>query len=101
MIDKPDFEPEFYEKQILQMKSRYESLFKKWKYSWKKYFTEIENGCRNKNYWIWCCLVGLEKTIRDCEGQRPSLAFLEKDRSIRIQKVIGDFYKNETYVRDL
>jgi len=100
-VDSPEFEPEFYEKQVLQMKERYATHFKKWRYSWPKYIQEVENSLRNKTYWIWCYLVGFEKFLQMCGDKKPLYPHLEKDRTERIYRIVGDFYKNEAYVRDL
>lgn len=103
MLASPDFEPEFYEKQIVMMKDRYEKIFKKWKLPWKSYLKDVEKRLRSRTYWMWNYLIGLEFFVKIWHGQcgSPSKEALEKDKDSRISRIVGDFYKFEQYVKNI
>lgn len=103
MLSKPDFEAEFYEKQIVSMKERYATVFKKLKLPWKSYIKDVEKRLRNRTYWMWNYLVGLEAFVQPYQksGQSPTKEILEKDKDSRISRIVGDYYKVEQYVKNL
>lgn len=101
MLDSPDFEPEFYDQQIKMMTDRYAVIFKKWKAGWKTYLKDVSKRLRDRKYWMWNYLVGLEKFIQDCGENIPSKELIEKDKDSRISRIVGDFYKFEQFVRNL
>jgi hypothetical protein len=101
MLDSPDFEPEFYDEQNRMMMERYVVVFKKWKIPWKTYVKDVEKRLRNRKYWFWSYLVGLEKFIQDMGENVPSKELVEKDKDSRISRIVGDFYKVEQYIRNL
>jgi hypothetical protein len=101
MLDSPDFEPAFYDEQIRLMAERYIVMFKKWKYPWKTYLKDVEKRLRNRKYWMWNYMVGLEKFVKDIGDNLPSRELIEKDKDSRISRIVGDFYKFEQYVRNL
>jgi hypothetical protein len=101
MLDSPDFEPEFYDEQNRMMMERYVVVFKKWKIPWKTYVKDVEKRLRNRKYWLWSYLVGIEKFIQDMGENVPSKELVEKDKDSRISRIVGDFYKVEQYIRNL
>lgn len=101
MLSEPDFEPEFYEKQIAIMQGRYAKIFKSWKLPWKSYIKDVSKRLRNRTYWIWNYLIGLESFIQSHNKQAPTKDLLEKDKDSRISRIVGDFYKVEQYVKGL
>ena len=101
MLDSPDYEPEFYDEQIRLMQERYALIFKKWKHPWKSYIKDVSKRLRDRKYWMWNYLVGLEKFIQDNGDFVPSKEAVEKDKDSRISRIVGDFYKFEQYVRSL
>jgi len=101
MLDSPDFEPEFYDEQNRMMMERYVVVFKKWKIPWKTYVKDVEKRLRNRKYWLWSYLIGIEKFIQDMGENVPSKELVEKDKDSRISRIVGDFYKVEQYIRNL
>jgi|694.fasta_scaffold01232_48 hypothetical protein len=101
MLDSPDFELEFYDEQNRMMMERYVVVFKKWKIPWKTYVKDVEKRLRNRKYWLWSYLVGIEKFIQDMGENVPSKELVEKDKDSRISRIVGDFYKVEQYIRNL
>jgi len=101
MLDSPDFELEFYDEQNRMMMERYVVVFKKWKSPWKTYVKDVEKRLRNRKYWLWSYLVGIEKFIQDMGENVPSKELVEKDKDSRISRIVGDFYKVEQYIRNL
>jgi len=102
MLAEPDFEPEFYEQQIIMMEKRYSKLFLKWHLSWNKYYNYVRSQLRQKDYWIWVYLCGFEKFVQEQgiekEGRQKRLY---QDADQRIARIIDDHYKVQNYVRDL
>lgn len=101
MTDSPSLDPEFYTQQIQAMQERYAVIFKRWKLSWNSYINDVERRLRNRKYWMWCYLVGLEKFIQAQKDLKPSSEAVEEDKNGRISRIVGDFYKNEQYIRSL
>jgi hypothetical protein len=101
MLESPDFELEFYDEQNRMMMERYVVVFKKWKIPWKTYVKDVEKRLRNRKYWLWSYLVGIEKFIQDMGENVPSKELVEKDKDSRISRIVGDFYKVEQYIRNL
>lgn len=102
MIEKPEFEPEFYAKQIEQMANRYSKLFSKWNLSWKKYYDYVCYKLRDNQYWIWIFLCGFEKFIKEkSEESKGRRNRLYKDADMRIYRIIGNTYQIENYIRSL
>jgi hypothetical protein len=101
MLDSPDFELEFYDEQNRMMMERYVVVFKKWKIPWKTYVKDVEKRLRNRKYWLWSYLIGIEKFIQDMGENVPSKELVEKDKDSRISRIVGDFYKVEQYIRNL
>ena len=102
MLENPEFEPEFYSKQISMMENRYSKIFKNWGINWEKYYTEVRYELRNRQYWIWVYLCGLEKFIQESgwiADNRKSKQ--KKDAENRIRRIIGDSLKIEEYIRSL
>lgn len=93
---------EFYKKQNEQMVERYIIYFKKWGINWKEYYKFVINRLNNNDYWIWCFLCGFEKFLQE-EGwkERGRKENLYKDAESRIWRIIGHFYKNKEYLRNL
>ena len=89
MLQSPDFEPEFYERQVLQMKDRFSKLFKRMRLPWKTYIRDVERRLRGRTYWLWNYLVGLEAFMQPHQrcGTDPSREALEKDKDSRISKI--------------
>jgi hypothetical protein len=83
------------------MMERYVVVFKKWKIPWKTYVKDVEKRLRNRKYWLWSYLVGIEKFIQDMGENVPSKELVEKDKDSRISRIVGDFYKVEQYIRNL
>ena len=100
MIDKPDFEPEFYEEQIKMMEERYSKYFTKWKLSWNKYKKYVDVALRSDRYWIWVYYCGFEKFLQETNG-RPATPVLYKDAEARIARIIGDSFKIKSYINTL
>lgn len=102
MLADPDFEPEFYENQILMIRKRYAQIFKSWNINWDAYFENISHRLRNNQYWIWVYLCGLEKFIQE-DGYKSTnrKEKLEKDADARIGRIIGDSFKVIEYVKSL
>jgi hypothetical protein len=101
MLASPEFEPEFYIEQNKKMIARYEKIFKKWRAGWTMYYKDVCKRLRNREYWLWNYLVGLEKFIQEQVDQKPSKELLEQDKNSRISRIVGDFYKTENYVKGL
>lgn len=101
MLASPDFDEKFYLDQNEKMKSRYASVFKKWKIGWKTYFKDTEKRLRGRTYWIWVYLVGLEAFFKSQKDCVPSEELVETDKNSRISRIVGDYYKIEQYVRNL
>lgn len=103
MLQSPDYEPEFYEKQVIQMKDRFAKIFKGFKLPWKTYIKDVEKRLRGRTYWLWNYLIGLESFIQPYQksGISPNKEYLEKDKDSRISRIVGDFYKVEQYVKGL
>jgi hypothetical protein len=102
MLDQPEFEPEFYEKQIKMMEDRYSKLFKKWHLSWAKYYNYVTHSLRHKNYWIWVYFCGFEKFVQEQgDEEKGRHARLYKDADERIRRIIGDYFKIQEYVKSL
>jgi hypothetical protein len=62
---------------------------------------DVEKRLRNRKYWMWNYMVGLEKFVKDIGDNLPSKELIEKDKDSRISRIVGDFYKFEQYVRNL
>ena len=99
MID-PEFTPEFYKEQIEMMEERYSKYFLKCKLSWNKYNNRICKSLKYNQYWIWIYYCGFEKFLQETHS-KPSAVQLETDADNRIARIIGDFYKNQNYVKSL
>jgi len=101
-MDTPDYEPEFYEKQIKMMEDRYSKLFKKWNLSWDAYHNHVIEKLRNKRYWVWCYLCGFEKFVQEQgDTKRGRCDRLYKDADERIRRIVGDYFKIQYYVKSL
>jgi hypothetical protein len=102
MLDTPDYEPEFYENQIKIMEERYSKIFKKWNLNWEKYNNYVVSKLKNKKYWIWCYLCGFEKFIQEQGDEKKGRhQRLYKDADERTKRIIGDYFKVQSYVRSL
>ena len=111
MLEEQEFEDEFYKEQIKMMEERYSKHFLKCKFrfkykervynkaSWKKYKEYICEKLKNNQYWIWVYYCGFEKFLQ--ETKEPSCKKLEADANERIARIIGDFYKVQSYVKSL
>ena len=102
MVNPPEFESSFYEKQNQQMEERYSIYFKKWKINWKSYKTYIEKSLRFNSYWMWIYWVGFEKFLQeDSAVEKGRRNRLYKDADDRIARIIGDHFKIEGYLKSL
>lgn len=102
MLEPPEFEPEFYEKQNAMMCTRYGKLFKRWHLSWEAYLDYASRKLRNDNYWLWVFLCGLEKFIQEQgDEEKGRRTRLYKDADERIRRIIGDSQKIKDYMRQL
>lgn len=102
MLEDPEFEPEFYSKQIAMMQDRYAIIFKSWNINWEKYYTYVSEKLRNRQYWIWVFLCGLEKFVQE-DGWKSTdrRTKLYRDADNRIIRIIGDSFKVEEYIKSL
>jgi hypothetical protein len=102
MLEKPEFEPEFYENQIEKMGDRYSKLFKKWGLSWNSYHNYVVEKLQNNRYWLWVYLCGFEKFVQE-EGdqEKGRRTRLYKDADARIRRIVGDYFKIKEYVNQL
>jgi len=102
MLEDPEFEPEFYAKQIAMMEQRYGKLLKKWGLSWDSYYNYVTDKLKHKPYWIWVYLCGFEKFVQE-QGDEPKgrRSRLYKDADERIRRIIGDYFKIQDYVKTL
>lgn len=102
MLEEPEFEEAWYAEQNKKMAARYGVLFQRWKLSWNKYFTHVQERLRYNEYWIWVYLCGFEKFVQEQAGTRTGLRKrLEKDQDERIRRIVGDFYKIQDYIKTL
>jgi hypothetical protein len=84
------------------MEERYAKLFKKWHLSWDAYYNYVKDKLRGKKFWLWVYLCGFEKFAQEqSDNQKGRSKLLYKDADERIRRIIGDFYKNSEYVRNL
>ena len=102
MLEDPEFEPEFYQKQIDMMEQRYAKLFKKWHLSWTAYYGYVIEKLKAKQYWIWVFLCGFEKFVQE-QGEigAKRRSRLYKDADERIRRIIGDYNQIQDYVKHL
>lgn len=102
MLSKPEFEPEFYEKQVELLTGRYSKLFKKWNISWNKYKNYIYSKLKYNTYWIWIFLCGFEKFIQEQTQDKFNLrARIYHDANTRIYLMLKDEISVQTYLRSL
>lgn len=101
-MQEPEFEPEFYAKQISMMEERYEKIFQAWDVNWGKYYTQVCKKLRNRQYWIWIFLCGLETFVQDDAGKtKGKKQRLVKDTIRRIRRIVGDSFRIEEYIKSL
>lgn len=101
-MDRPDYEPEFYENQISMMEKRYSIIFKKWNLNWITYHSYVIEKLRNKRYWVWCYWCGFEKFVQEQGDEKKGRRNrLYKDADDRIRRIIGDYFKTQEYVNSL
>jgi hypothetical protein len=102
MLEKPEYEAEFYLKQNEMMELRYEKIFETWSLSWNKYINAIYKRLNNNPYWIWVYLCGFHKFVKE-EGHisEDRHSRLYQDMNNRIYRIIGDYYQVKRYVEDL
>jgi hypothetical protein len=102
MLNAPEFESDFYEKQIELMESRYSRLFKNWGVKWDAYIKYVTAKLKNNRYWLWIFLCGFEKFIKEqsqeSNGRRDRIY---KDADIRIRMMIKDDLKFQEYMRSI
>lgn len=102
MLSDPDYEPEFYKEQNEKMIERYSQLFKVWKVDWNKYFNYVKYKLKDKDYWLWSYLCGFEKFVQeDGWKEKDRNTRLYKDADSRIWRILGDYYKNQEYLKSL
>lgn len=102
MLEKPEYDNEFYLNQNKMMELRYEKIFSNWKLSWKSYKNEAYNRLNNNIYWIWIFLCGFEKFIQSINpNKKPKRETIYKDMNDRIYRIIGDHYQVNKYISEL
>ena len=103
-MNDPEFEPEFYSKQINLMCERYSVIFKSWGIKWEKFYEEARKKLKYRQYWIWIYLCGIEtfvqKEIKN-KNKNNIIEKLEKESNFRIQKIAGPTLRTEGYIDSL
>jgi hypothetical protein len=101
MLEPPEFEDSWYAKQNAKMEARYGKIFKKWKLSWDKYYSHVQEKLRYNNYWLWVYLCGFEKFVQETHDRAGLVAWLKKDQEDRIRRIIGKTFEIQEYIRTL
>lgn len=100
----PEFEKEFYEKQIKEMSLRYEQVFKAWKMNWNKFYKFFSSKLDNNTFRIWIFLFGLEPIMKKC-GFKPNknekIKFIQESSKKRIYQIIKDDEKIKFYLKNI
>ena len=101
-MQEPEFEPEFYAKQISMMEERYARIFQIWGVNWDGYYEQVCKKLRNRQYWIWIFLCGLETFVQNDAGKASDKKKrLVKDTKRRLRRIIGDSFEVEEYIKSL
>lgn len=100
MLASPDYDDSFYLTQNEMMGKRYSTLFDDLGLDWKGHMTDVSKRLSQRPYWIWNYLVGLERLIQGSKGLISS-RMVDDHKDASIGRIIGDFYKCQTYVRQL
>lgn len=104
MTSEPEYDSEFYRNQIEMMCKRYQFIFRKWKINWEIFYEEVRKKLKYRQYWIWVYLCGIETFIQKEEknnNKKNILDKLNKESSIRIQKISGATIRTEGYIDSL
>lgn len=99
--DLMEYELKFYIEQNQIMTDRYRIIFQQWDLSFDKYFNYVCKRLHNKTYWIWIFLCGLEQIIQQENEKTGRRKRLYNDAKIRTEKIIGNYFVQESYVRSL
>lgn len=97
MIEKQEYEIEFYVSQNDIMKKRYSISFKELKINWINFINWVENELEQNEYWIWIFLCGLEGRMKEKDFKKN----IKQDSIRRFYNIKGELNKIKEYVRNI
>lgn len=100
----PEFDKEYYEKQIKFMSKRYDKIFKSWKINWNKFLKSISKSLNNNTFRIWIFLFGLEPILVQCgfkSNKKERIDFLQESSKKRIYELIKNDEKIKFFLKNI
>lgn len=100
----PEFEKEYYERQIECMSERYKKIFASLKINWTKFYKFISFKLNESTFRIWIFLCGLEPILKECRtksSKKEKLQYLTETSKKRIYTITKDDDKIKFFLRNL
>lgn len=100
----PEFEKEYYDKQIILMSKRYKNMFHLQKLNWNSFLKYVKSKLNDNSYRLWIFLCGLDSVLKDCATKKTKaekMKLLNASSKIRIFKITKDDEEIDFFLKNI
>jgi len=103
-MNTPEFDKEYYDRQIIFMCKRYKKIFSLWKINWSKFYKFASLKLNENSYRVWIFLCGLDTILKDCAfklDKKEKIKFIQESSKNRIFQIIKEDDKIKFYLKNI
>ena len=103
-MNTPEFEKEYYDRQIILMCKRYKKIFFSWKINWNKFYKFVSLKLNENSYRMWIFFCGLDPILQECmmkSSKNEKIEYLTETSKNRIYKITKEDGQIDFFLKNI